>query len=151
MIFSHVTAPLQVYHIVRSLEVELSPRLCSYGEFVVMTLPWSSPVVNPIFYSFFGRRFRTQLKDIARSLSKKYTMSSTSKSICLTEGTKLLLRLTVLTHGIHLTSEKEIGCIGRYNLSYFQKFLVNVLLDFLANSDQIITGVYGLSRLLFAN
>ena len=102
MINSQFIAPLQVYHIVRSLELELSPRLCSYGEFVVMTLPWSSPVANPIFYSFFGRRFRTQLKDIARSLSKKYTMSSTSSSTCLMEVVHLrILPLTILTHGIH--------------------------------------------------
>ena len=48
--------------------------ICGNIENIVNTLPWFSPVMNPILYSFFGKKFRYQIKSLVRRIShrKKY-------------------------------------------------------------------------------
>ena len=81
--------PLEIYHLLNifnmgirsgkdftywySLKVFLEV-ICGNIENIVNTLPWFSPVMNPILYSFFGKKFRYQIKSLVRRIShrKKY-------------------------------------------------------------------------------
>ena len=51
---SLVLGPLELYHLLVALPYQLPSTPCKILDFLRLTLPWTHPVLNPIFYSFIG-------------------------------------------------------------------------------------------------
>ena len=53
--------PLELYHILVAIPYRLPHSYCMVLDFLRLTLPWTHPILHPIFYSFIGQNFRSNL------------------------------------------------------------------------------------------
>ena len=53
--------PLELYHFLVAIPYRLPHSCCMVLDFLRLTLPWTHPILHPIFYSFIGQKFRSNL------------------------------------------------------------------------------------------
>ena len=56
-----ILGPLELYHFLVAIPYRLPHSCCMILDFLRLTLPWTHPILHPIFYSFIGKKFRSNL------------------------------------------------------------------------------------------
>ena len=50
----NISGPLELYHFLIAQGISVEQPYCKILDFLRLTLPWTHPILNPVFYSFIG-------------------------------------------------------------------------------------------------